>query len=281
MYELYELVENDKKQMDPFLKWAGGKRWLLSNELNDLFPNISAANKYIEPFLGGGAVYFYLRPHNALLSDLNSELINAYQVIKDDWYGVFSLLKKYHKKHSNDFYYKIRAQCPRTPLTRAARFIYLNRTCWNGLYRVNQKGQFNVPIGTKKNVIYDYDNFEEIAHQLIDTEITHGDFEQSIDLGENGDFIFIYSPYTVKHNNNGFIKYNENIFSWEDQVRLKNAVSRAIERGVNVLILNACHESIKELYSGIGDTLVLDRKSVISGKSEFRGKYSELMIKSF
>jgi DNA adenine methylase len=164
---------------------------------------------------------------------------------------------------------------------RAARFIYLNRTCWNGLYRVNKKGEFNVPIGTKSSVILEGDDFELVSKALKSATITTCDFETTIDKAGRGDFIFIDPPYTVKHNLNGFIKYNENIFSWQDQVRLKKSISDAVEKGAFVLVTNANHKSIKELYKGSGEMIALNRASVIAGKSEARGTYSELAIKSW
>lgn len=263
--------------MEPFLKWAGGKRWLL-NKTNELLPDMSIANRYLEPFLGGGSIFFHLEPETALLSDINDDLINTYSVIRDSWHDLFEILKRYHNKHSQDFYYRMRNYKPRTPINKAARFIYLNRTCWNGLYRVNKKGEFNVPIGTKTSVIFDYDNFEQISTLLKRASLEVCDFEVTINKAEENDFIFIDPPYTVKHNLNGFLKYNETIFSWQDQIRLKNAISRAISRGAKILVTNANHESIKELYNDFGNIHHLDRASVIAGKSEARGIYSELAI---
>jgi len=170
---------------------------------------------------------------------------------------------------------------PTSSLQKAARFIYLNRTCWNGLYRVNKKGEFNVPIGTKSKVIMESDNFQEISRMLKNMEIYVSDFEVTIDKATSGDFIFIDPPYTVKHNLNGFLKYNETIFSWEDQVRLQKSVKRAINRGVSVLILNADHNSIIDLYKDTGKMIKLERASVIAGDSGARGIYSELAINSW
>lgn len=263
--------------MDTFLKWAGGKRWLLSRT-DELLPDMRITKRYLEPFLGGGSMFFHLEPQTALLSDINEDLINTYDVLRDRWYDLFEILKKYHKAHCKDFYYRIRSSKPKTPINRAARFIYLNRTCWNGLYRVNQKGEFNVPIGTKKTVIFETDNFEQLSALLKNVQLNVCDFEVTINKAEKNDFIFIDPPYTIKHNLNGFLKYNETIFSWEDQVRLKNAITRAISRGAKVLVTNANHKSIKELYSNCGKMIALDRPSVIAGRPKDRGIYSELAI---
>jgi DNA adenine methylase len=264
--------------MEPFLKWPGGKRWLISNA-NIIFPEMLEADRYLEPFLGGGAVFFHLEPLNGYLSDVNQDLINSYIMVRDKWADLTDVLLKYDKRHCQEFYYQIRASKPRSPLQKAARFIYLNRTCWNGLYRVNKKGEFNVPIGTKTKVLLDSDNFQQLSFLLSQVDIEACDFERTIDKAIEGDFLFIDPPYTVKHNLNGFVKYNENIFSWDDQIRLKNAVTRAIDRGVWVLLLNADHNSIRTLYRGIGEMITLERASVIAGNSEARGIYSELAIK--
>ncbi len=264
--------------MDPFLKWAGGKRWLIS-KIDTLFPKNFTFNNYCEPFLGSGAVFFHLNPPTGFLSDLNPNLINVYSVIRDDWAGLLDILTTYHEKHCFDFYYNIRKSAPIDPLYSAARFLYLNRTCWNGLYRVNRNGEFNVPKGTKNNVILETDDFQKISASLKNMDIADCDFELTMDKSKSGDFVFVDPPYTVKHNLNGFLKYNENIFSWNDQVRLKNAILKAKKRGVFILLLNADHQCIKELYTGIGEMTTLRRPSLIAGNSNARGTYSELAIK--
>lgn len=260
----------------PFLKWAGGKRWLVRNH-PDIFPK--DFNTYIEPFLGSGSVFFHLQPRHAWLSDANQELITTYQAIRNKNRKVESILRKYHDLHSDEFYYFIREQKPESQEAIAARMIYLNRTCWNGLYRVNLSGKFNVPKGTKQNVILDTDDFQATAKLLRRAVITHSDFEAIINAAQENDFVFVDPPYTVKHNLNGFVKYNEKLFSWEDQIRLKDAIDRATDRGAKVLITNAYHDSILELYKNYVGHSTLSRSSVLSGKKEFRGRYEELVIK--
>lgn len=271
-------IHNRNDIILPFLKWAGGKRWLVSNH-PELFPN--EYNNYLEPFLGSGAVYFFMRPSNAILGDFNSDLINTYNQIKLNWPEVNSILHNYHELHSKDFYYKIRETSFDDLQEKAAKFIYLNRTCWNGLYRVNLKGKFNVPIGTKNKVILDTDNFEQVSKSLNGAQLLATDFKNVIDQAQKGDFLFIDPPYTVKHNFNGFVKYNDQLFSWSDQIRLRDSVENAVSKGVKVLVTNADHESIHELYKGIGQKISLDRLSVISGKAQARGKFSELIIKCY
>lgn len=171
----------------PFLKWAGGKRWL-SQRILDLAGPIEG--RYIEPFLGGGAVFFALKPERALLSDINAELINAYMVIKVDPGRVYALLKEHQFRHSKKYYYSIRDYQPRCEYRKAARFIYLNRTCWNGLYRVNLKGQFNVPIGTKSAVLLPTDDWDALSTLLRSARIVCGDFEETIAQAVEGDLVF-------------------------------------------------------------------------------------------
>jgi len=262
-------------ELQPIVKWAGGKRWLIRTA-GYLFP--ADYENYIEPFLGGAAVYFHLAPSSALLSDVNAELINVYMSIQEDWEQVADILREHQKHHCSDYYYSVRDTAYETSFEQAARTLYLNRTCWNGLYRVNLKGKFNVPIGTKSNVLADIDSFPHVAKLFKGAKFKTGDFEDTINTATQDDFVFVDPPYTVKHNYNGFIKYNENLFRWEDQVRLRDAVVRATQRGAKVLVLNANHESIVSLYEGF-EQIVLSRSNVLSGKSEFRGVYQELAIR--
>lgn len=260
----------------PFLKWAGGKRWLAHSHRR-VFPN--AYKRYIEPFLGSGAIFFKLQPRQALLSDINEELINTYRVMRDDWRGLARRLRVHSRRHSDDYYYEIRARVPSDEVRRAARLIYLNRTCWNGLYRVNRKGEFNVPRGTKDKVLLETDDFENISKLLQSVSLEVWDFEKTIDSAHPGDFVFADPPYTVKHNNNGFIKYNDTIFSWDDQVRLHDALWRAHSRGVLIVATNANHESIRDLYKDFAQDKLL-RASVLAGQSRARGATEELLVKN-
>ena len=259
----------------PFLKWAGGKRWLVSRH-PELFPR--EAERLIEPFLGSGAIFFHMRPRQALLNDKNPQLIDAYRAIQENWKNVRRHLKQHHARHSTEHYYRVRDSVPRAEASKAARLIYLNRTCWNGLYRVNKDGHFNVPIGTKQHVVLPTDDFRAVSSLLKNAELCSGDFEATVDRATVGDFLFVDPPYTVRHNHNGFVKYNEAIFSWADQVRLAEAVRRAKSRGARILVTNADHPSIHELYEGVGSLTRLSRASVIAGKASARGKYGEVVV---
>ncbi len=258
----------------PFLKWAGGKRWLASSSR---LPIPDQFERYIEPFVGGGAVFFKLSPAQSILSDINPELINLYRVIRDTPEALETLMAEHHAKHSPDHYYQVRADVPSDTIAQAARTLYLNRTCWNGLYRVNLKGEFNVPIGTKTAVIIEGESFAALSDALQQAEILCQDFEATLALAQGGDFVFVDPPYTVKHNLNGFLKYNEKIFGWSDQIRLHDAVVAAADRGASVVITNADHESVRELYSDF-TYRQLARTSVLAGDPGKRGKTSEAMF---
>jgi DNA adenine methylase len=269
------LMKNEQTGIAPFLKWAGGKRWLVESHL-ELIPN--NFNRYFEPFLGSGAVFFSLNPKSGVISDTNRELIEAYIAIKRNYQLVVRHLRTHHRNHSNKHYYETRQSQPRSIFTKAAKFIYLNKTCWNGLYRVNLNGKFNVPVGTKTNVVFGVENYPAIAEVLKNTEIILSDFEPIIDRAGFNDLVFVDPPYTVKHKHNGFIKYNEKLFSWADQVRLKECLKRARQRGVIIISTNADHESIRELYQQDFKIRQLSRRSSIAGDSNYRGKCDELMI---
>ena len=160
---------------------------------------------------------------------------------------------------------------------RAAQFLYLNRTCFNGLYRENLRGTFNVPIGAKDRVIFDNEDFCKISEVLKSAKIYASDFENVIDSAIDGDFIFADPPYTTAHNVNGFVKYNQRIFSWQDHIRLKEAVVRAAGRGVKVVLTNADNESIRKLYDDVGEYRTVERMSVIAGNAQFRRATTEAM----
>ena len=261
--------------MKPFIKWAGGKRWLLNDPSFGL-PHFSG--RYIEPFLGGGAIFFHLGPPSAILSDINERLIDTYRSIRDDWRLVQSSLAEFQDKHSKEFYYAERGRQHSSTHLRAAQFLYLNRTCFNGLYRENLKGQFNVPLGTKTRVTLADDDFEKASELLSRADLRAGDFESVIAEAMHGDLVFLDPPYTTAHNCNGFVKYNQKIFTWDDQKRLMVAIREARKRGARVVLTNADHESIYELYGNLGVPLVVSRPSVISGSVSSRGGTTEALF---
>jgi DNA adenine methylase len=265
--------------MPPFLIWAGGKRWLVANHGEWLRHD---AVRYLEPFLGSGAVFLHLSPKKAILSDLNEDLIAAYQSLRNDPHEVWRHLKAHQRKHSTEYYYHVRKQILRTPARKAARFIYLNRTCFNGLYRVNLQGVFNVPKGTKNKVILPNDDFPVVSKILQSATITSQDFLKTIAKAKEGDFLYVDPPYTVRHNNNNFLKYNENIFSWEDQKRLAKGLLRAAQRGASVFMSNADHPCIHDLYQAkIWQRITVSRFSGLASSSEHRKGTTELVISNY
>jgi DNA adenine methylase len=257
----------------PFLKWAGGKALLLPFILEHV---PSQFNRYFEPFLGGGALFYSLSPKTSFLSDLSEDLINTYLQVRDNPKKVIELLKgmRYEKKS----YYEIRATRPHEKISRAARFIYLNKSCWNGLYRVNSRGDFNVPFGRYSNpLLCDVGNLESVSRTLQGAHISVADFEEVLDNAKEGDFVYLDPPYTTSHNNNGFIEYNSRIFSLDDQIRLRKVFENLCQRGCYVVLSNSDHEFIRELYKGF-KRFVIPRRNTISSKKNKRGAVTELII---
>jgi DNA adenine methylase len=264
--------------VEPFLKWAGGKRWFTERCL-DLVPE--QFDRFVEPFLGSGAMFFALRPARALLSDINADLIGCYRAMRDAPETITVRLADHQTLHNKEHYYRVRGANPDDPVERAVWFLYLNRTCWNGLYRVNRRNEFNVPIGTKSTVVLASDDFAATAAALASAEIEHCDFEKTLERAGPGDFVFVDPPYTVKHNLNGFLKYNDKIFSWADQVRLRDAVARAAKRGALLLVTNANHASIQELYEGVGRNDIVSRASLLAASAIHRVPTEELIIRTW
>jgi len=261
----------------PFLKWAGGKKWLVQH-INALLPR-DFSGSYYEPFVGAGIFYFTLCPNRALLSDLNEDLIKTYEAIKTDPDLVINMLEKY--PYDSDFYYSMRARKPRSLHGHAARLIYLNRTCWNGLYRVNRKGEFNVPFGRHKNPrICDADNLRNVSLVLQNTKLLSADFEQAVQKAKSGSLVYFDPPYITGHQNNGFHMYNNRLFAWSDQERLARVAFALSSRGVFVLVSNADHANIRELYPDFYKYRIT-RKSLIGGLNSSRGDITESLFSNY
>lgn len=267
------------KTIKPILRWAGGKRWLLKS-VDTYLP--STINNYYEPFAGGLSILIYLLNNNKVqnistVCDANPHLINLYNCIKHEPNELVNALKRF--KNTKEDYYKERSTNRRTPHTNAAKFLYLNRTSFNGIYRENLKGEYNVPYGNKiYNELFDYDQIFLLSKIFQNTIFENQDFSFISQLADRNDLVFLDPPYTVAHENNGFIKYNQKIFSWEDQIRLKEMVLNLHERGVNYILTNAKHNSIEELYQGVGNIHNVSRASLIGGKGAARSKYNEIII---
>ena len=270
----------NKEPLSSFLKWPGGKRWLLK-KLPEIFS--IQFNNYYEPFLGSGAVFFHLCPKESVLSDVNEELINLFVQMRDHPQELAKQLEAHQKKHSKTYYYEIRDKNYVSSMERAGRFLYLNRTCFNGMYRENKNGKFNVPIGTKDNCIYDIDKFEHYSNALKSAELMTCDFRDTIKKAGSGDLLFVDPPYTIgQAQQNSFIKYNSKLFSWNDQKDLCNEIVAARNRGVIIISTNAYCDELLEMYKKEGFYVQpIEKKSTISGVIDKRRKTTELLITSF
>lgn len=268
------MVGQAKVDTEPFLRWAGGKRWLLK-EIEHFLPD-KGYNQYHEPFVGGGAIFFYLQPRKAYISDTNYELIHTYKQIRDNAEEVVYYLKKF--KNTKEDYYHIRQSTYRIPSKKAAKFIYLNQTSFNGIYRVNLKGEYNVPYGFRINHKINYDNILRASNVLQDTEIFCQDYSQALMNVAEGDLVFLDPPYTITHNDNGFIKYNQKLFSIEEQYKLSKMITEIKNHGAFYILTNAAHPKIKEIFNHNDKMVELKRASLVGGKNAKRDKYAEIVI---
>ena len=267
------LTTDLRQVVAPLFKWLGGKR-TLAVKIIEFFP--TSFKTYYEPFFGGGAVFFALRPDRAVLADVNNELINAYIQVRDNAESLIQILRSLTNSKSD--YYLIRAQSPQIPVERAARILYLTRFAFNGIHRVNLRGEFNVPYGNKTHLSsVDEVLLRNASKSLRDTELLSCDFEETTQNASKGDVIYFDPPYTVAHANNGFIKYNERIFSWHDQQRLALHARFLAERGCCVVVSNADHSSIHELYHGF-DRHIVERPSRVAASSVYRRKVTECLF---
>ncbi len=265
--------KSDENRCPPLLKWPGGKR----NLLDSLLPLVpSKFNRYFEPFLGGGALFFALQPTKASLSDKNAELVDAYLQVRDRPEAVIRELRKL--RNSRNDYYRIRSLAPRTGAGRAARFIYLVTLAFNGIYRVNLRGEFNVPYGYKTYINpCDESRIYEASQVFKRADIRDLDFEHGVAQAKRGDLVYLDPPYTVAHGNNGFVKYNAKIFSWQDQIRLAGVANDLAEKGCAVIVSNADHSSIRSLYRKF-TAVRIERSSIIAASSNFRARITECIF---
>ncbi|MBE9004084.1 DNA adenine methylase [Fortiea sp. LEGE XX443] len=265
----------------PFLKWAGGKSRLIQQYI-PYFPKFYQT--YYEPFLGGGAVFFYLQPKTAILSDINAELITTYRCVRDQVENLICLLKYHKPRHNRDYYYSIRSNPGVNDLEQAARLIYLNKTCYNGLYRVNSQGKFNVPLGSYKNPnICPEDLLRTASKALSLCEIKQADFMNVLNYATSSeDFVFCDPPYHPISNTSYFTGYNGNSFGEQDQKRLRDVCAELASRGVKVMVCNSDCAFIREIYSQINFTIYpITANRSINSNTKKRGIVSELLITSY
>ena len=265
--------------MEPFLKWAGGKRWLIP-KLLDKLPTF---NTYYEPFLGSGGLFFALEPKRAVLSDTNPELINCYRCVRDHCQEIIRVLKRL--KPNKTVYYQVRDElyCRGDKIKRAAYFIYLNKTCWNGLYRVNLEGHFNVPVGRVNGSVqvFDPEQLVVASHLLKRAKLKCCDFQASVEDIQSGDLVYFDPPYITTHLNNGFIKYNSKLFHHSDELRLARVAYYLAMKRVSVVLSNAAHPLIRQQYDGPFFKAEIRRTSTIAADAARRSKFTELLITSF
>ncbi len=270
-----------------FVKWAGGKNQLIE-QFKPFFP--TKIERYIEPFVGSGAVFFYVvqtyEPKYVLLADINEELINAYVVIRDAVEKLITLLKQHKREHEKDpkkHYYAMRAIKPvkLDRVKRAARFIYLNRTCFNGLYRVNSENQFNVPMGSYKNPdVVQEEKLRRISALLRGVELKVMSFEKVLNYAKKGDFIYLDPPYYPLKNGLSFTSYTKDAFLGEEQKQLKKVFSVLSRKGCLCMESNSDTDFIKKLFSDFKIHHVSARR-LINSKKEGRGAISEVVITNY
>jgi len=278
----------------PFLKWAGGKTQLLG-DLKKRFPDpkATADHNYFEPFVGGGAVFFWSKPDQAFLSDCNLELINVYQVIRDNVRVLMSKLDTFNKKSLNKATYNTNRERYRrlvldpnekNDILRAAFLIFLNKTCYNGLYRVNQNGVFNVPFGNYQRFpsLYSRENLLSVSDHLKKVDIRCADYDWILAEAEKGDFIYFDPPYDSTESRNGFTSYNKNSFLREEHKHLFEVFRKLDDRGCYVMLSNAKTAFIEELYSDYKHyTHILEAHRMISCKGSARTNFEELLILNY
>ena len=272
----------------PFVKWVGGKRQLLAQfRLMNLYPPEkfdSQTGRYFEPFVGGGAVFFDLLPETAYLSDLNNELVVTYNVIKNDVENLIKSLKKH--KLDKEYFLEIRAQNPEklSNINIASRFIYLNRTCFNGMYRVNSKCGFNVPFGKYENpLICDEVNLRKVSKALKNVEIKRQDYREVLKKAKKGDFVYFDPPYYPVSKTASFTSYTSEAFLDKEQTELRDTFVALHKRGCFVMLSNSDTPFINKIYSEIKGALITKVQAgrAINSDASKRGKVTEVLVTNY
>lgn len=263
----------------PFLKWAGGKGKLIQQYI-PYFPK--SFKTYYEPFLGGGAVFFFLNPPSAVLTDINAELVNAYRCVRNNVEELIAILEEYQLRHCKDYYYQVRQRNCSTNFEKAARLIYLNKTCFNGLYRENSKGEFNVPLGKYKNPkICNPALLRSVSAALQNTQIHVRAFEDILEYASScDDFVYFDPPYYPLSPTSNFTAYSRYSFSQDDQIKLKYVFAELAECGVKVMLSNSDCQFIRELYRDFNISSITASRLINSNATK-RGKISEVLITSY
>ena len=287
-FSIEEIGNFLKEKPKPFVKWVGGKRQLLTQfKLRNLYPPERfdpKTGRYFEPFVGGGAVFFDLMPKHAILSDLNSELVITYNVIKNDVDGLIKSLKKH--KHTKEYFLKTRAKDPKklSDLEVASRFIYLNRTCFNGMYRVNSKGGFNVPFGKYSNpLICDEQNLCRVSSALKNVEIKCQDYKSVLKKAKKGDFVYFDPPYFPVSKTASFTSYTKEAFLEREQIELRDTFLELNKKGCFVMLSNSDTPFINQIYSGSKGVRItkVEAGRAINSKASGRGKITEVLVTNY
>jgi len=265
----------------PFLKWAGGKSQLLE-QFRPLLPRSGSYERYFEPFVGSGALFFHLRPRAAELSDVNREIVDCYRAVKTRPQEVIRELEKH--RHDERHYYDVRANVPSKLAERAARTIYLNKTGYNGLYRVNSSGRFNVPMGRYANPGFQsptlFATIRACSKALASARLTPGDFEASLKGAGRGDFVYLDPPYVPVSETSDFTSYARGGFGWAEQERLAAVCKELWRRGTMLMLSNSDTESVRALYRGYRIDVVHASRS-INSRGAKRGKVREVVVRNF
>lgn len=272
------------KLVQPFLKWAGGKRQLLE-EIRNYVPK--RFNTYYEPFIGGGAVLFDWQPKKAIINDVNTELVNTYKVIRDQVNEIIEDLSKH--RNEKEYFYELRA-LDRQPefrelsaVKRASRLIFLNKTCFNGLFRVNRQGQFNVPFGDYKNPNIVNEMIIRAVHHYLssnDVQILNQDFVDAVSTAKKSDFIYIDPPYDPVSDTSSFTGYCLDGFGRKEQIKLKETIDDLTKRGCLVLLSNSATDFIKELYADY-KIVIVEATRAINSNAARRGKIDEVLVMNY
>ena len=275
-------LEQLKLETYPIVKWIGGKRQLMFELLKNMPQNY---NRYFEPFIGGGALFFELQPDNAYISDMNEELINLYSIVRDNVCELIDDLSKHEV--SKEYFLEIRnidrteKYAELTNVERASRFIYLNRTCFNGMYRVNSQGQFNVPFGHYKNPrIIDENNLLNCSELLKKTEIKCSDFSEVLTKVQKGDFVYFDPPYVPLSETSSFTSYTKDGFDIDMQFKLRDVCDELDSMGVKFLLSNSDTKLVNELYENYNIKKVFASRQ-INANAYGRGKITEVLVRNY
>ncbi len=272
---------SDNSDYVPFVKWVGGKRRVINTYLYKYIPK--DFKTYIEPFLGGGAMLSYLRPKKAIINDINSELINTYKSIKNDYKAVINNLNFYKENHSQKLYYKVRRNIEQDNFKNAARFIYLNKTCFNGMYRVNSNGEFNVPWNNKnksKLKLYDLKNIKWWNEYLNKNKITilNKSYLDVLDRAKKDDFVYCDPPYDYELDTKGFDSYNQDAFGQKNQILLANKLKELDKKKVKWMLSNHNTKLINELYDNFHIIPITTNRMINSKANKRKGTGKEVVV---